>query len=453
MEDDSICMLTSLNLANYVIDTDNLKRIPRVDYERLKEVTKIGIRFLDDALDVSTYPSEDIKQHALATRRIGLGVMGWADMLIKLKVKYGVEKSLELAEKVMQVINEAALEASIELGKERGNFPLFDESCYATGTRGFPKLLHLRNAYRTMVAPTGTTSLLTGVNESIEPIFYFLFERHDETGKHFVENYLYREWLDTPKSDVDIPPPPYFVTTNDISYKEHIDIQASFQKHVDVSISKTINMSEHATLEDVVNAYLYAYSSKCKGITVYRDQSKETQVLNAPSSDEEEKEECPSITREEGPLAGLTWKVRTGEGTCFININGQDKPVEVFIRVGKAGSDINAYSEALGRIISIALQQNVAPEDIAKQLIGILGAKPIFHSIGTYKKILSVPDAVGKVLKEFLRTHSSLEDKEVVEVVTPPISKKEVLHCDICQELIRESEGCTVCGCGSFCDE
>lgn len=476
MEDDSICMLLSLNLANFVIFIKNPPveswNNMVVNYTKIKTVVKIGIRFLDDALDVSTYPSEYIKQHALDTRRIGLGVMGWADMLIKLKIKYGSKESLALAEEVMKTINCAALEASIELGKERGNFPLFNQSCYYAGDRGFSKLKTLRNSYRTMTAPTGTTSLLTGVNEGIEPVFYFYYERKDETGVHTVENYLYKQWrgsfsvkkdpaISAPDYYITTNAPDYFITTNEISYDQHIDMQAAFQKYIDVAISKTINMPSHSTVEDVANAYLYAYKKKCKGITIYRDLSKDVQVLNAPSSDKKEIQIKHSVSREEGILAGLTWKVKTGDGTCFISINknGDGNPVEVFISVGKAGSDINAYSEALGRIISIALQHKVAPEIITKQLIGILGDSPVFHKVGKYHKILSVPDAVGKVLEEFLNKSSHLMYsgvlseaalKEENDIVVNNTNKE---ICSKCQQLIYESEGCKVCGCGSLCDE
>ena len=470
MEDDAICMLASINLANFVEEEYN-KHNPLVNFERLANTAKIAVRFLDNALDVSTYPAEHVKDHALATRRIGIGVMGWADMLIKLGIAYGSEASFELAERVMQTIDSNAFNASIHLGQEKGNFPLFEESCYFTGERGFPKVEHLRNSYRTMVAPTGTTSLLTGVNESIEPVFYFYFERKDETGKHIVENYLYKKWSDSVPEDTKVPH--YFITTNEVSYEQHINMQAAFQRHVDVAISKTINMPNTATIKDIANAYKLAYHKSCKGITVYRDLSKNVQVLNAPTLKSQEESALEySVSREEGALAGLTWKVKTGDGTCFVNINknGEGKAAEVFIRVGKAGSGINAYSEALGRIISIALQHKVSAEILTKQLIGIQGNAPIFHTVGKYKKVLSVPDAVGKVLEEFmnkshqllynnvsdavLKTEEELEvveDKMFLDVVAKAMEESEI--CDKCQMPKYESEGCISCGCGSLCDE
>jgi len=450
MEDNSICMLSSINLANFVSNDEYHKNNSPIDFQRLAEVAQLAVRFLDDSLEVSTYPADYIKEHALATRRIGIGVLGWADMLIKLRVKYGSDESFEIAKQVMSTIDNNTFKASIDLGKERGNFPLFENSCYATGERGFPKVEYLRNSYRTMIAPTGTTSLLTGVNESIEPVFYFSYERKDETGKHTVENYLYKKWHDTVLEDAKVPD--YFITTNDIPYEKHISMQAAFQEHVDVSISKTINMPSTSTIEDIDSAYKAAYNAGCKGITIYRDGSKNAQVLNAPE-DEDEKAMEISVSREEGELAGLTWKVKTGDGTCFVNIskNGEGKPTEVFIRVGKAGSGINAYSEALGRIISIALQHKVSPDVISKQLIGIQGNSPIFHTVGKYHKVLSVPDAVGKVLEEFLNKSQQLVYNAIPADNKQLTATEEI--CDDCQQLKYESEGCTICGCGSMCDD
>lgn len=482
MEDNGICMLANLNLANFVEEDDAGNLF--INFDELSEAVAFSVRFLDDALDVSDYPSEATKKQALSTRRIGLGVMGWADMLIMLRIRYGSDKSFELAEQVMSLINDVALETSESLGKEKGSFPAFKGSKYdveAAGTykdNDFPLMSHLRNAYRTTVPPTGTTSLLTGVNESIEPMFQFSYTRKDETGEHIVTNHLLTEYIKTlgekRLQDTKLPDtvdalklPDYFVTTMEVSGEQHVKMQAAFQKHVDNSISKTINLPQEATFTDVDKVYRLAYKLKCKGITIYRDGSKEIQVLNVKKDSpvENVKEKATHfVTREEGALSGLTWKVKTGDGTCYVTINknSNHKPVEVFIRVGKAGSDINAYSEALGRMISLALQHEVFPNEIRDQLVGISGDKVIFHRIGDYKKVLSVPDAVGKVLEEFILEKDKISydsNKEVlidhfaIEKTDNTEKQTDEEICPKChQKIIQVSRGCTSCGCGSACE-
>jgi ribonucleoside-diphosphate reductase alpha chain len=473
MEDNSICMLSAINLATFVIDKGEESII---DFKELKRVTSIGVRFLDDALDVSDYPTDDNKKKALYTRRIGLGLMGWADLLIKMKIIYGSLESIELARTIMKTINTTALETSISLGAEKGNFPLFTVSKYnvdrtqLTKDNTFPLVKTLRNSYRTTIAPTGTSSLLVGVNESLEPVWQFVHLRKDETGEHTIEHYLYTEYVDNAIGVIgrmEKPLPPYFITTMEIPYNQHIKMQAAFQDYIDNAISKTINLPKEATREDVEGAYKLAYSMGCKGITCYRDGSKEIQVLNVITSSLAEPTLLHSVTREEGILSGLTWKVKTGEGTCYITINknGSQHPVEVFIRVGKAGSNINAYSEALGRIVSLALQHKVDPNIITKQLIGISGDKVIFHSIGSHHKVLSVPDAVGKVLEDFQSKVNLLsytfnegealkeEDRTPEEDSAIDLKGTDIVLCNECLQPIKEVRGCRTCGCGSTCDE
>lgn len=468
MEDNGICMLSAINLAKFVFDKDGE---PTINFKELTRVAAIGVRFLDNALDVSDYPTEENRKRALATRRIGLGLMGWADMLIKMKIVYGSDESIELARSVMRAINITALDTSIALGSEKGNFPLFDISKYSvdnahnTKDNTFELVKTLRNAYRTTIAPTGTTSLVTGVNESLEPVFNFVTERKDETGVHTVEHYLYKEWICWHTAD-DLKQPPYFITTMEIPYAQHIKMQAAFQEHVNNSISKTINLPKDATIADVEGAYKLAYTLGCKGTTIYRDGSKEIQVLNASSTvsgDTAPVDESlqHSVTREEGILSGLTWKVKTGEGTCYITINknGSHHPVEVFIRVGKAGSNINAYSEALGRTISLALQHKVDPSMISEQLVGISGDKVIFHTIGEYHRVMSVPDAVGKVLEDFKNRVNGLEYNMLEEGALKKEDEKynvvdlgTIEICDKCRQLVKVIRNCRTCGCGSTCE-
>lgn len=418
------CNLGSIFLTYFVKEENNLtdgrqgKKV--VDWEKLKKVTRLAIRFLDDVIEMNPYPLEQIRRTSLAIRRIGLGVGGWADMLIELRIPYDSEEAIELAGKVMAVIQEEALKSSQELAKERGVFPLWQESIYKNHK---PR----RNSTLTTIAPTGSISIIAGVSSGIEPIFAMAY-RHivkdknlnrtlifvnpkfeeevvmrgvwsDELKKKVAEHGVVREIKEIPEEIRKI-----FGTAHEISYDWHIKHQAAFQKYTENAVSKTINMRNEAKVEDVKNAYLLAWKTNCKGITIFRDGCKTTQVLNLGIKDKvrEDLAKEPTLARP-FMVSGATYKLSTPVGRAFITINkdGGREPLELFINVGKAGSDVTAMAEALGRTISTALQfrGDLRPteraREIAHQLSGIGGRRSVGFGPN---KILSLPDAVAMAL-------------------------------------------------------
>lgn len=490
--DDEICMLSAINLAEFV-DVNNSK----IFWGMLQSTVEVGVRFLDNAIDVSTYPTPQNEEAAKTTRRIGLGVMGFADMLIKLKVPYGSTESVAIAKEVMSFINDVALNYSVKLGKEKGSFPLFEQSAYADGRNEFPKVEALRNSYRTTVAPTGTTSILLGVSSGIEPVFNFSYIRRDEIGQrqviHPAAEEMYNKWKnDTGHRTMSFDDwyklirseSNYMLTAPEIPFEKHIAIQSAFQHYVDNAISKTINLPNSATVNDIKHAYELAYTSGCKGITVYRDGSKDVQVLsnnkkdNKPAQSNKEPEpEAEQLFSRNDILSGCTYKVNTGSGTMYITINSDNNgnPIELFATVGKAGSDVAAYTEAIGRLISILLQRRTGVDDIKKQLIGIAGANPVFHKINGYKKILSVPDAIGKILEFHIdkiksginKTNNTMSYEDIMNMFekqagSKPSNENDTYFpvtvgnsaevCNTCGWEIQNTRGCRSCGCGSKCE-
>jgi ribonucleoside-diphosphate reductase alpha chain len=320
-----------------------------------------------------------------ANRRIGLGIMGWADLLLKRKIRYDSPAALALAEKVISFIRQTADRESEKLGELKGNFPNIDLSIYKGKKR--------RNATVLTIAPTGTISRLAGCSSSIEPIFAFEFVSKILDGEIKDVHPLYEKWK---KEYPDEPLPDYFVTAHDIPFEGHIRMQAAFQKYVDNSVSKTINLPNQATFEDVEKAYLLAYDLRTKGITIYRDGSKAEQVLYAGTAAKQK-----LIPRERPvSLPSITDKIKTGLGNLYVTITFLDnKPFEVFTSIGKSGYSTMADAEAIGRLISLALRSGVDPKEVILQLKGIGGSEPVFTEGGL---IQSIPDAVAKVLERHL---------------------------------------------------
>ncbi len=413
------CNLGSIFLTYFIKDRE-------VDWEGLKEVTRQSVRFLDNVIEVNPYPLEQIRNTVFAIRRIGLGIGGWADMLLELGIPYDSEEALSLAEKVMKTIQtEAELETE-KLAKIRGTFPMFNNSIYKNG-----KLR--RNSTVTTIAPTGTISIIAGSSSGCEPLFALAFQ-HIVKDKHLDRKMTFinpkfeevlknnniwsqelmdkigevgvvREMVEVPQEIRDI-----FGTAQEISPSWHIKTQATFQKYTENAVSKTINLNNSATVTDIRNAYLEAWNTGCRGITVFRDGCKDVQVLNIGTNNGgtkngEVKEEIP--LRKEDPLrlrpymvSGSTYKMNTPVGTAFITINEDENgdPLEMFINVGKAGSDVAAMAEALGRSISTALKfrgevsAKEKAREFAEQLSGIGGRRSI--GFGP-TKIKSLPDAVA----------------------------------------------------------
>lgn len=374
------CNLGSINLANYY----SPKKKDKFDWTRLESTISYAVRFLDNVIDVNRYPLPEIAEMSQANRRIGLGVMGWADLLIKAGIRYDSIDAEKFAEKVASFIRKKAVSESEKLAEQRGSFPNIEKSIY--------KGKKMRNATVLTIAPTGTIARLAGCSSSIEPVFAFEFTSKILDGELKDLHPLYAAWL---KKNPDRSLPDYFITAHDISPEWHVKMQAAFQKQVDNSVSKTINFAHEATKEDVANAYLLAYRLKTKGITIYRDGCRTEQVLNkAGASGQRRPQDRPNS------LPSVTDKIKTGFGNLYITISYMDqKPFEVFATIGKSGYTTMADVEALGRLISLALRSGVPPKEVIAQLKGIGGSEQIFTEGGL---VQSLPDAVAKVLERHL---------------------------------------------------
>lgn len=432
------CNLGSINLSKFVKDG-------QIDWEDLKDCIHTAVRFLDNVIDINNYPIEQIKIETLKNRKIGLGVMGFADLLVDLDIAYNSKEGVDKAQEIMGFIQKESHAASSDLSKIRGNFPSYEQSIYSEQN------IPMRNSTTTTIAPTGTISMIADCSSGIEPYFTLAYYKQVLDGKklQYINEYLLKR-LEVSNIKVDsfvdnliesggrlssmkLPKEleylkNIFVTSMDIDYKAHIDMQAAFQDYTDNAVSKTINMSNSATLDDVKNAYFYSIDKGLKGITVYRDGSRSMQVLvsnkKAPNSKS-------SITRSH-ILKGITEKLKTSRGSLYVTINTlNDEPIEVFANIGKSGGDISALSEAIGRLISIALQNGVDVEKIVDTLINITGAQPIWNE---GRLIKSVPDAIAQVLKDHF-----LEKKK----------EKSYEECPECGGILEEVEGCAVCkNCG-----
>ena len=417
------CNLGSINLSKFV-DGD------RVNYDDLKATVHLAVRFLDDVIDTSYYPLPQIDEMVKGNRKIGLGIMGFADMLYKLKIPYDSEEGLALATEIMEAIQVESKIASRNLAKERGSFPNIEKSIYKNP---------IRNATTTTIAPTGTLSIIADCSSGIEPLFALSFEKNVMDGTRLIEvNKVFEqvakergfyskklmESLAQKGSVKHIKVPAdikkVFVTAHDIAPEWHVKMQAAFQKYVDNAISKTVNLPQDATVEDVDQIYNLAFDLGCKGITIYRDGSKENQVLSTG------KKERPET------LEGFTTKIKTGMGHLYVTITEHNgKPFEVFATIGKSGKSITAKAEVVGRLTSLALRSGVPVEKIIEQLKGISGEHSVFYNGGLIK---SIPDAVGRVL----------EERYVKEKVVK-IEKGFVNLCPECGKEVTFQEGCLSC--------
>jgi len=461
------CNLASINLGKMVLDPlpDNYSpREPEngVNWEKLLDIVKMGVNFLDNVIDMNKYPIPEIEQQTHANRRIGLGVMGWADMLVKLEVPYGSEEAFSLGEKLMEYINNNGRIHSSELAKTRGKFPNWKDSVYAD------EGVSMRNATISTIAPTGTISIIAGCSSGIEPFFAVSFVRNvmdntklidvnplfeaiakkrgfysTELMQKIAEANSIQEFEEIPEDVRRI-----FVTAADVSAEEHIRMQAAFQKNCDSSVSKTINMPNEVTEDDVRTAYWQAYKGGCKGVTIYRDGSRQNQVLSTgvtPESSEQAKDqaEAPPIPRKEAvpkqrpvTLEGFTEKIITGYGNLYITVNKfGNKPFEIFAQIGKSGYSTMADTEAISRLISLALRSGINVDDIIDQLTGIGGASPIYQK---GEMVMSIPDAIAKVLKKHFGNGHHKVDRDV-----------NLEFCPDCGGRIQHESGCMVCpSCG-----
>ena len=408
-----VCNLGALNLSAFVENS-------KMDYHQLAEMSKVAMRFLDNVIDANEYFIEENRQAQLGTRRTGLGTMGLADALIKMKVAYGSEESIPVIERIYSTIRDAAYEASADIAAEKGSFTRFERDKYMQGKfiQSLPKAVQgkikqqgIRNAVLLTQAPTGTTSLLSGVSSGIEPVYDFAMVRRDRTGEHILYHPLLQEWRD---KHPDEPTPKYFVSANDLTPEEHVRVQATIQKYTDSSISKTVNAPNSHTVEDVQTLYRLAYELGCKGITYMRDGSRVGVLSHIEEKKPEQQEQqvavmTPVTSIQQGVkprpavVQGYTRQVNAPEGKINITINSDEHgPLEVFVNVGKAGSDIAALAEALGRLISLNLRilsplsQTDRVKEIADQLRGIGGSRSVGFGM---QQVRSLPDAVARALE------------------------------------------------------
>lgn len=490
------CNLGSVNLAAFVKDG-------KVDWAKLRRTVKIAVRMMDNVIDIFDFPVKKVTELALKNRRIGLGIMGFADMLYQLNVGYNSPEGIKLGEKAMKTVTDAAHEMSQELAKEKGIFPNYNLSIY-------PKMgVKMRNAALTTVAPTGSISMMFDCSSGIEPNFALAYVKQDKDGHqyHYFNRYfeaalkeagLSEAKIKEVKDEViktgsiqglsDLPEKlrKTFVVAMDISAEDHIKMQAAFQKYVDNSISKTINFPNSATKEDVANGFISAWKTKCKSVTVYRDGSREVQILNIGTGEgiksptelgkgdvaEEKKLNLPvDIGRHEARrrpevMAGKTYKVKTGYGTLYVTINNDENgaPFEVFATIGKSGGFFQEQSEGICRLISLALRTGVKVEEVIDNLKGIRGPMPIITEKGT---ILSLPDAIGRILEEHVNATNGNEVSPLLsessgeianfETKNEPVAarKKSIADfgfapgCPECGAPLQMGEGCMTCkNCG-----
>ncbi len=417
------CNLGSINLAGMVTGANGSVQI---DYERMRGTIHDAIRFLDNVIDRNNYPLSEIRQMTMGNRKVGLGVMGFADMLIKLGIPYDSDEALAVAQEVMSFIQEESVNASSILARERGPFPNYPVSVFADRGK-----IARRNATTTTIAPTGTISIIAGCSSGIEPLFALSFIRNVMDNDHLVEVHpLFEEEMKqrdiysvelmqeisrngTLRHVEGIPEEVrrIFVTAHDISPEAHLRMQAAFQKHVDNAVSKTVNFPAEATREDIRKVYLLACRLGCKGVTVYRDKSREEQVLNigevnraetAPEPDGPAQEPGYVSTRPRpDTLIGVTKEMKTSCGKIYVTMNCDEKGIfEVFNQMGKAGGCAASQSEAIGRLVSLALRSGVKPDAIVKQLKGISCHLPAWAGSGA--KIMSCADAVAKAVEWYI---------------------------------------------------
>lgn len=502
------CNLGSINLDNMVTDGE-------IDWDHLRRTVRVAVRFLDNVIEVNKYALESIKNMTRGNRKIGLGIMGFADMLYALGIPYDSEEALGIGRKVMQFVDNEGKRYSEELADERGPFPNWEDSVYERP---------IRNATVTTLAPTGTISMIADTSGGVEPNFALVYVKRvmdDDkllyVNKRFEEaakagGFYSRELMEkiaegSHLADLDEIPADekkVFATAHDITPEWHIRMQAAFQESCDNAVSKTINFPNSATVKDVEDAYLLSWKLKCKGVTIYRDGSRNAQVMNvgdalvksqakireletkseaestvikavsgAPSDEENIRLHSDnSVRNKSGYLKprerpritfGMTEQINTGDGTMYVTINSDKEGLcEVFASLGKSGGNAAAQSEAIGRLISLAIRSGIDPRQIVKQLKGISGSNPIWHE---GEMIKSTPDAIGRVLERYLdreqKRQTSLPLEEMTEeeqnapVEKAPVNKKPGIEfvygvqvkemCPDCQSPVIFEEGCLIC--------
>ncbi len=475
------CNLGSINLSLMVKDG-------KIDFDRLNRISRYAVHFLDNVIDANKFPLPKIEEMTKANRKIGLGIMGFADMLIMLEVPYDSDEAIDIASKVMKTIQDQGREESYELAEKRGAFPNFKGSSYDV-----PGARSLRNATITTIAPTGTLSIIAGVSSGIEPVFALAYTRNvlentklpeihplffDKAKKeHFYSDALVKKIAERGSArgieEVPIKWQRVFGVAHDITPIWHIKMQAAFQDYVDNAVSKTVNFHNNATEHEVEEVYWLAYKLGCKGVTVYRDGSREGQVLTVMGSQQKVKDdtgiqkESPSPKPRPEVISGTTRRMTTGCGNLYVTINEDEEgPFEVFAAMGKAGGCSSSQTEAISRLISLSLRSGVDRETIIKQLKGVRCPAPARERGGGV--ILSCADAIAKAIERHFEERQgrptdnkltfSIDASNITGVnakhnikETPYVLEGDMLYpsCPECGSVMMPSEGCYTCpSCG-----
>jgi len=459
------CNLGSINLAMFYIPGHNNDKDPSIKGINWKDLTRVihlSVRFLDNVIDASRFPLPKIIEMVKNNRKIGLGVMGWADLLFQMNIAYDSQEGTDLAEKVMGFLNDEAHKASRQLAVERGPFPSYMDSIFAEKKEG-----PYRNATVTTIAPTGTLSIIANCSSGVEPLFALCFTRNILDGERLVEVNPYFEQALTNSGSyshelmesvvasgsiqgMDFLPQTMrkvFVTAMDFAAEWHLKMQAAFQRHTDNAVSKTVNLLNSATVEDIYKIYWMAFELGCKGVTVYRDGCRSVQVLATGEGQKKmdnvgEQGITPCSVRKRPELIhGFTQKVQTGLGAMYLTVNELDgQPFEVFATIGKSGRSITAKAEAIGRLVSLALRSGVSVKDVVTQIKGIGGEHPVFRGKGL---LLSIPDAIAWVLeRKYLKDSMSTGSSYANEF--------ERLRCPDCNGTLVFQEGCHICPACSY---
>lgn len=483
------CNLGSVNLSIMIKEGETG---PEIDYDRLRNTVHKAVHFLDNVIDVNNYPLPEIDKMTRGTRKIGLGVMGWADLLLLLGIPYNSGTAEKLAEEVMGFIDFESKQESERIASIKGVFPYYDKSIYKeTGRK-------IRNATTTTIAPTGTLSIIAGVSSGIEPLFAVSFIKNVMDGTELVEvnphfkkaaedgGFYLEELMKTiakegtlhtieevPEEIKDI-----FVTSHDIVPEWHVKMQAAFQNHTDNAVSKTVNLRNEATVDDVAEVFQLAYRTGCKGVTIYRDGSRDMQVLNIGSVNGKESEEkpgcesgcsdcseaCEAMYKNIKPrprpevTTGFTEKFRIGCGNLYVTVNYDENGIcEVFTNTGRAGG-CPSQSEATSRLVSIALRAGVDESAIVEQLKGIRCPSTIRQK---GLKVLSCPDAIGRLIQKVMNHRNGNSEKNaVISVDTSSVSAPKptaktfeqsinITACPECGSGVEHEGGCVVCrNCG-----
>jgi len=434
------CTLGSINLSQMVTKNS-------LNVNRLKRTVHDAVHFLDNVIEMNRYPLPQIESMSKANRKIGLGVMGFADLLLKLGISYDSEDAISQGESIMAFISRESKIASASLAEKRGNFKNYPGSIYDTANTPY-----MRNAATTTIAPTGTISIIAGVSSGIEPVFSIVQTRrvldgetlHDvhplfikaaKAGKFFHKNLIDKIAAGSTLVEIDEVPEHIknlFKTSHDISPEWHVRVQAAFQKHTDNAVSKTVNLPSEATDKKVEEIYLSAYRLGCKGVTIYRDGSRDKQVLNIGTGSKDKS----TIAPRSRPLRthGMTERIQTGCGKLYVTINSDAKGMcEVFAQMGKTGGCASSQIEAAGRLASLALRSGVNVDAIIRQLTGIRCPSPAWQN---GKMVLSCPDAMARVLKNL--TNSKVTESAVL-----------MGGCPECGGVLSHEEGCLNChSCG-----